>query len=130
MPISNSYRSYTDCYSVMDQALADTHGARVQVEDDNAAKFFRMRCHQARSIDRQRNAKTYQDPDHPLHGSSIYDELIVRIREDDEGTTWVYIEKCTVILGKIEGLAGVAEEPKALPAPAPVLQITEVKRRI
>jgi hypothetical protein len=44
------------------------------------AKIFQLRLHQARALDRQKARRLYPSND-PRHGASIYDPLIVKVRE-------------------------------------------------
>ncbi len=129
MAISKSHLAYADCYSVMDDALADEAGARISLPNEGAARFFRMRCHQARTLDRQQSYDVYAD-DHPMHGASLYDKLIVRLRQID-GVWWVYFEQSNVIPGKVEALSGLPapEVQQSLPAPEPMRQIEHATRR-
>ena len=131
MSVSNSHLAYTDCYELMDKALADEEGIRVQTADEKAATFFRMRCNQARAIDRRRNADTYPE-DHPLCGGSQYDALVARIKQTATGW-WVYIEHVGLELGKVEALSDV-DEPvittqRAIEGPKPPLLIEHIRRR-
>ena len=134
MTVSNSPLSYEDCYRIMDAALADERGVRVKLRDINGATFFRMRCHQARKIDRQRSEDTYEKGD-PRYKVSQYDRLILRIRADAEGV-WVKIEQNAVIPGEVEslstgelleiGLPMIPYEPQQrLPAPPPPKALTD-----
>lgn len=97
MATSTSRLSYTDCFELMDAAIGNVRGVRVQAEH-SAATNLRMRLHTARRIDRSDNQQTYHQ-DHPLHGRSIYDELAVRIRDG-----WLYIERVSTKNLKIEPL--------------------------
>lgn len=116
MTISNSRGSYSDCYDVMDKALEDSKGVRVEVDDLDAAIFFRMRLHNARKIDRRDNSKIYsEEPTHPMFNASIYDKLTVRIKRIED-QVWVYLEKSGINLGAVEGLSEVSslEKPEAV----------------
>lgn len=136
MTISNSYNSYADCVEAMDRALADDKGVRIRMKDRNAATFFRMRLHQCRKLSRDRSKDIYDHAD-PLWGSSVYDPLVVRIREEGE-VTYVYINQIVAELGKIEDLSKIGDwealpSPEPAPAlepPRPVLQIEHFKRRV
>lgn len=135
MSIPTSRLAYSDCYEAMDRALDDTTGVRIKMESHDGATFLRMRFHQARAIDRKDNMAVYEDGD-ALYGRSIYDPLVLRIREDDDNV-WLYIEKIQ-IRGLVQPLSEI-EEYEALPvpaqprlieqAPAP-LQLEHIKRRI
>lgn len=108
MAISSSHLAYKDCYAVMDQAVEDSVGVRVEMDDYDKALHFRMRLHQARAIDRRRNAGTYP-PDHPMHGLSAYDKLVCRIRQE-EGKFWVYLERNTLRVGQVEPLSATSND--------------------
>ncbi len=104
MSISTSRLSYTDCFDFFDKAIEDDKGARIIMGSFADANFFRMRCHTARKIDRQDNLKIH-DKGTKLHGASIYDQVALRIRQDEEDNYWVYAEKTTLDPGKVEGLS-------------------------
>lgn len=123
MTLSKSPGAYSDCYAAMDAAITDELGVRLLVADTDTAIFFRMRCHQARKIDREKNAMTYES-DHPLHSSSIYDQLVLKIEKDAEGT-WLILEKNNVIPGTIVSLSTGEEVEAALPSRAPVPKVPE-----
>lgn len=91
MVTSNSKLSFDDCFDAFDRALSATKGIRMTFADYGAANHFRVRLHKARVKDREANAETY-DEDHPSHGTSKYDELIVKLREV-EGKGVIMIEK-------------------------------------
>lgn len=115
MPTSNSRLAFEDCFEILDIASEDNNGARVQVPAHSDAMQLRTRLHVARRIDRDENAKTY-DKDHPLHGKSIYDRLVVRLKTlgDDH---FVYVERVQRPT-KIEPLSEV--EAPALEPPRPM----------
>ena len=114
MSISNSRLSYTDCYQLLDQAVEDSLGARVCLGTYEAANFFRMRCHQARAINRRDNQEMYELGD-PKHGASVYDQVVLRLKEDEEGAFWVYAEKSTLDPGEIESLSELESTEYSLP---------------
>lgn len=100
MSLSNSRLAYNDCFDLLDRALDDPRGIRVELADENSAVYLRMRIHHARSIDRADNEKTYE-PDHPLHGRSPYDILVCRI-DSASDPVWLYLDKQKVEIGRIE----------------------------
>ena len=124
MSLSNSRLSYTDCFDLLDRALDESRGLRIEVPDLNAANYLRMRIHHARQIDRNENKITYADPDAPLHGRSPYDILVVRI-EATNGSGWVYLDKQKVDIISVEAIPDdhqieyspmkLIEPPKPLP---------------
>lgn len=135
MSLSNSLLSYQDCIEAMETALADPQGGRVHFPDQASALHFRSRCHYARKLHRAKNAEIYPDPQHPQHGCSHYDELILRERADGEGC-YIYLERAAPGSIKVEPLSEVkqiAHQPqRQLPPPEamPTLVETIIKRRI
>lgn len=111
MPVSSSRLSYDDCFTLFEKALNDTKGARYQIPDGahGATKYFVMRMHQARSLDRKENKELYEKG-HKLYGRSIYDPLVCRIKKDVEGLWWVYVSHTEIPEGEIE-LLSEDEEP-------------------
>lgn len=108
MSISTSRLAYTDCIDLMDAAIESSLGVRYPFgkgpRGRDAAFHYRMRVHQARKLVREDNERIYaDDPGHPLHGRSIYDPLVFRIREAD-GEFYLYGEKTSIDLGAIEPL--------------------------
>lgn len=134
MSISTSPLSYQDCYSMMDEALADPQGARFRINRptldlaEREATFLRMRMHQARSLNRDLNRQIYPDPAHPLHGTSMYDKLTVRIK-NIAGEVYVYLEQQALNVSPGEPLS-LLPEPEFDSAPAqieyqPTRQLTD-----
>lgn len=91
MAASTSRLSYSDCFDVLNKALSNDKGIRVEVPDYGAGNHFRVRLHTARSVDRKDNREAYSE-DHKLYGRSIYDALVVQLREE-KGKWWMYIRK-------------------------------------
>lgn len=121
MTVSNSLYAYEDCFGVLDAALADEKGLRMRFDTPSAAVYFRLRCHYARKLDREKNKEVYPKTD-LRHGMSQYDKVTIRLRED--GDTWLYFEKITSLPGEVESLSGAEVKitleyvpPKALPPP-------------
>lgn len=139
MSLSNSRAAYTDCFALLDAALADPRGIRAEVPSLNNAYRLRLRIHQARSIDRLDNARTYPD-DHPLFNRSPYDGLVCRI-ESLSDRAWVYLDKVQVAIGIIEPIpegyyVQQVEAPKATlqieykPAPGTTItSLPQIRRR-
>lgn len=114
MTISDSILSYTDCLDVFEKALADLRGIRIKFATKAAAVFFRMRAHTARNLDRKRNRMIYsEEPTNPLYGRSMYDKLIVRLKEDEEAA-YLYIEHLSADHLEIENISEIAEEEDKL----------------
>lgn len=116
MSLSNSRKSYDDCYKLLDQALEQERGIRIELSSTRDATYLRLRIHHARQIDRTENAFTYEIG-HPLHARSPYDILVCRIEGD--GPCWLYLDKQKVEIGRIE----VIPEGHHIEGPAPMLQI-------
>lgn len=117
MTLSASPGAYHDCYAVMTAAIEDQHGVRVRMPSADAAVYFRMRCNQARAIDRRKNAETY-DKTHPLHGTSEFDRLSIKLEQAD-GEAWVRFEVSDLIPGDIESLTTGEIVATAVPPPKP-----------
>lgn len=109
MTISTSRLSYLDCFEIFDRAIDDPQGLRIRLDSINDATFLRMRMHTARKLDRKRNEEIYE-PGEPMHGCSVYDKLILRIRQHPDGA-YLYVQQISIHLGEIELLS------EALPLP-------------
>ena len=81
MSANQSNLSYEDCYEVLDRALEADHGIRVSFDDNSAAYNFRQRCHYARKLSRIESRSIYLDPSDPQRGKSVYDPLVISLRE-------------------------------------------------
>ncbi len=97
MSISTSRASYLDCYAYYDQALEEERGIRIQVQSYDYACHLRQRLHMARKIRREDNAEIYPDADHPMHGASPYDIVVVKIKTEDDGKVFVILEKIMLL---------------------------------
>jgi hypothetical protein len=107
--------SYQDVYDIFNRALEDPKGIRLPYDNYTDAKYFQMRMHQARVIDRKENAKIFP-PGDVLHGQSQYDVLQVKLvgPVDDEhsptgSTTFVYVEPKDKNIPDIESLSEIEE---------------------
>jgi len=133
MAISNSRFSYGDCYELMDKALADPKGIRIKFSSWGDALHFRLRLHTARRIDRKDNLEVFP-ADHAMHGRSPYDPLIMRLKLNQDDTTWLRLEKVDAREFEIESLDGGEEpelfshEPK-VPYKAPMLEVKPIRPR-
>jgi hypothetical protein len=116
MSTSTSRLSYVDCYELMDRALDDPRGVRLKFEKEGDARYFRMRLHYARKIDREDNKSVYER-DHPMWGISQYDRLCSRIRREREDW-YLYLEHSNVGWVEIEDL-GEAPKPNPVQSPMP-----------
>lgn len=142
MSTSDSRLGYIDCFDLMDKAIADPKGVRLKFGKYGDAWYFRLRIHSARRIDRTDNKRTY-DEEHPLHGRSVYDDLIIRQPQRIANSNEVYltIVKSSSMIYAMESLAEIeeTEEEPAMAdveqeeAPAPILAnygVVGIKRRL
>lgn len=129
MSLSSSTLAYTDCFRVFEQALADPNGVRVLLPNMNAATFLRMRLHKARQLDRDNNLKVYtENRDHPLYGKSQFDGLVIKIRQEGEGT-YLYLEPVDTLEYEVEGLSelrGLPAPPRFATLPSPAMENIEI----
>ena len=95
-----------DVYDILDRALNDNRGVRIRFGREGDAIQLRLRIHEARHSERRRNRLAY-DPGHEMHNRSIYDGLVLRIREDS-GEWYLYIEHNTA--GEVESLSDIERE--------------------
>lgn len=123
MSLPNSLRSYEDCKSLYEAALADPKGARAKLGTYASCINMRTRMHYFRVLDRTSNADIYPS-DHPTHGTSVYDDFVVQILQDQDGEFWLYIQPRSAKILVVEGLSDVgdlveveAEEVKYLEGP-------------
>ena len=91
MATSTSPLAYDDCFEALDRALKSERGIRITCADSDSAYHLRNRLNYARRADRKANADIYERGD-PMHGTSQYDSLVVRLRLGD-GKAVVLIEK-------------------------------------
>lgn len=133
MSISTSRGAYQDCRDLFEKADEDPRGCRVFIGPEGQARFFIMRMHQARQIDRNDNRQMYEFG-HPMHNASPWDKFKCSKREDNDGKWWVYVEKVELNLGAVENLSELAEyefiEPKRIiHAPVQQLEYTPPQNR-
>lgn len=94
--------SFEDCFVIMDAALRDERGVRMKFPTEAIATQFRLRCHRARVLDRERNKDTYT-PGTTLYGTSVYDKLILRLNR--VGDWWcIDFERNNLIPSAVESL--------------------------
>lgn len=108
MSLPTSLKAYDECRDLFDQALADPKGARACLETYDACVGMRTRMHYFRKLDREANEKTYP-VNHPMHGTSIYDVLEVRIIPDEDNRFWLYVTPRTGKITVVEGLSDVPD---------------------
>lgn len=102
MATSSSRLSYNDCYDILNLALQNTKGIKVEIGDYGIGNHLRVRLHTARTIDRKDNRQSYQ-PDHKLYGRSIYDPLVIQLKNEDD-KWWMYIQRMDASALNIEPL--------------------------
>lgn len=106
MPTSSAPAAYSDCYELLDRALASPSGIRIGFTEPGQANNLRLRLNTARKLDRNRSRELFPDDD-PRHGTSAYDSLMNKIREHDE-KYYVYIEP-----RRVTGAISIEELPDA-----------------
>lgn len=99
MAYNTSITSYVDIRGALDRALASEKGVRLRFPDEKAAYTFAGRVHSFRYQDRKENKKIYPE-DHPMHGRSAYDPLMVK----KESPTVVCVIKLEGVEFEIEDL--------------------------
>jgi len=122
MVTSESRLAYADCYKVMEQAISDQYpkGIRIKCASYEDAMHFRLRLHKARKIDRKDNLEVYP-PGDIMHGKSVYDSLIMRIRMSVDNSAWLRLERVEAMEFEIESLEEPMIERKPEPIPQPVV---------
>lgn len=71
-------KGFGDVQEVLDRAIAAPKGIRIPLPTRRAAIELRSRANYYRKLDRDTNSKSYPEG-HPMHGSSAYDGLVLRI---------------------------------------------------
>ncbi len=108
MVTSSSYFSYKDVFELLDRAIEDGQGLRIPFSRPGDAFQFRVRLHTARRLDRERNKEIFEDPEHPMHGCSIYDGLVASIRHEKE-KTYLYLKVNSIANLEVEPLSEAGE---------------------
>jgi hypothetical protein len=105
MSYNKSPLAFDDIAEAFERALAAPKGIRIPCASRGAAINLRSRFNYLRKINRTENRTVY-GPEHPMHGRSIYDKLILRIppREAADCTT-LYIEPRSIEDLRIEEIA-------------------------
>jgi len=122
--------SYQVEYDILDKAVGDELGARIRMPSIESATHLRSRIHQARKIDRQENTEAY-DEGEPMHGQSVYDKLVCRIRQKN-GKVYLYIEQRSAESFEIEPLSADNDETEAHKPPLSLQEVVVaevIKRR-
>jgi hypothetical protein len=108
MSLPTTLGAYRDCADLFLRATFDPKGVRACLSTYEACFSKRQRMHYFRGLDRSANAKTYPS-DHPLHGTSAYDDYILQIIKDEDGMWWLYITPRSGQVLHIEGLSEVPD---------------------
>jgi len=104
MSLPTSLQSYQDCLDFFERVVDDPKGGRVFLGAYADAHYFRLRCNKARVLHREENKKVHE-PNMPLWGSSEYDPLQLKLREDTDGAWWVYAERTSLDPSSVELLS-------------------------
>lgn len=92
MSASNSPLAYADIRHLADRALANGRGVMLRCHDLGESISQRTRFYKMRDLDRRANKRTYPDPDHPMHGTSVYDTLVLSpCQEERDGEQVVFL---------------------------------------
>lgn len=78
MSFNKSPLAFDDIRAIFEKALQTEHGVRIPCRNRATAVVLRSRFNYFRVQDREYNAKTY-DPDHLMHGRSMYDKFVLRL---------------------------------------------------
>lgn len=74
--------SYKDCEEHYERALESPKGIEIKFEQRWQATRYRARLHKYRVLLRAQNEEVYPF-DHPMHGSTPYENLIASIPKDE-----------------------------------------------
>lgn len=78
MSFNKSPLAFDDIRAIFEKALNSEHGLRIPCRSRAAAVVLRSRFNYFRVQDREFNKNTY-DPDHLMHGRSMYDKFVLRL---------------------------------------------------
>lgn len=126
MVTSSSRLAYSDCFDLMDKAIADPKGIKIKFSANEDAWHFRIRLHTARKIDRIDNMEVYEKG-HPMHGRSVYDQLTMRIRKSGDNA-WLRLERIDTREFEIESLTEPETEPELLLTQTAMIKVKEPSR--
>lgn len=98
MPVSSSPLAHRDIQAIMDRALSNGRGCRIQIANPGEGYSLRQRFYTMRLGDRAANCKVF-DPEDPRYGRSVYDALTVYIAsgndEDPPESLYLMLEVST-----------------------------------
>ena len=126
MVTSTSRLAYSDCFDLMDKAIADPKGIKIKFAQGEDAWHFRIRLHTARKIDRNDNRDIY-DQGHPMHGRSVYDHLTMRIRKSGD-FAWLRLERIDAREFEIESLTEPEAESELLLTQTAMIKVKEPEK--
>lgn len=95
MGYSKAVNAFEDIEAAFERALQAPKGIRIACRSRGEAVVLRSRFNYYRKLDRKRNESIYE-PDHPMHGRSPYDRLVLRIPPKGNGDYILYIEPRSV----------------------------------
>lgn len=105
---------YTPHLEQLSQALESTSGIRINCISHGMAIRYRKDLHSARSVDRDRNRAIYPS-DHPLHGKSVFDPLILSVPSD---ASYIEIRRETSPIVSIEEIKDEEDSVSGDPFPS------------
>lgn len=126
MVTSSSRLAYSDCFDLMNKAIADPKGIKIKFAAGEDAWHFRIRLHTARKIDRNDNKVTYPE-NHAMWGRSVYDHLTMRIRKSGD-FAWLRLERIDTREFEVESLSEPETEPELLLTQTAMLKVKEPER--
>lgn len=95
MSFNKSPLAFDDVREILDKALASPRGIMIPCSTRGAAVALRVRLNYYRKMDRTQSRETYTR-DHPMHGRSAYDKLVLRIpAKDTKDEKILFIEQRT-----------------------------------
>jgi hypothetical protein len=92
MGISTDRQAFADCYGYFERALETPQGIQKWFGAYPPAAVLRARLNQVRTLDKKLNRSLYP-PEDPMHGSSIYAQIRVRIFAAEDGGWWLQLLK-------------------------------------
>jgi hypothetical protein len=90
MALNKQIRNYDDCFKLFETALENKDGIDVGMGSKSSAMHMRARLHQARALDRAESRRLYLE-ENPKYDRSVFDGLVVRLKESAEGKWQVQI---------------------------------------
>lgn len=102
MSMSTSLHAFTAEITALERAKDAAVGIRVKFTASSAARTYVARLHQARTLDRRRNALIFPVGDN-MHGCSEFD-IIKVTHYAENGVFWVELKKNNILPTNIEEL--------------------------